>query len=261
MTPAAPVTLTRILHPCVLAACGERRILFDPCFGEFAKRPLTSAVMGISLPPPGADPGTLPPLDAIALTHGHEDHFDAGAMSRIASRGALVAVPTRSLAAQCRRLGFSRVEVAAPWETIDAGDWSLTAVPARSPNAWREVSWVARLGGAAILHAGDTAWHGGFEEIRDRCRPGVACLPVNGVSMLGVRLTMTPEQAAKAAGLLGLDAAIPIHAEMEFGRLSRLLYRARGTTAQFAEAARRLAPATRVLHPRRGEAAQVHPLP
>jgi len=259
MTPAAPVTLTRILHPCVLAACEGRAILFDPCFGTFARRPLTSGIMGIALPAPGIEPQSLPKLDAIAITHGHEDHFDAPGMSRIASRDALVAVPTKSLAARIRRLGFPRVEIVGPWEKVEGDGWSLTAVPARAPNAWREVSWVAGLGADAILHAGDTAWHPRFAEIRDRCAPRVACLPVNGVSMLGVRLTMTPVEAARAAGELRLSVAIPIHAEMRFGRLSRLVYRARGTERLFVEAARAHAPGTRVILAQRGAPVPIPP--
>jgi len=258
---AAPLTLTRILHPCVLATRESRAILFDPCFGAFARRARTSRIMGIALPPPGLEPESLPALDAIALTHGHEDHFDSMAMARIASRDALVAVPTKVLAAAVRRLGFTRVEVVGLWESVEGEGWSLTAVPARAPNAWREVSWAARIGGASLLHAGDTAWHPGFPEIRDRCAPHVACLPVNGVSMLGVRLTMTPAQAARAAAELRLAAAIPIHAEMRFTRLSRLLYSARGTETLFEEAARRLAPTTRVILAARGEPVAVHPLP
>ena len=70
--------------------------------------------------------------------------------------------------------------------------------------------------------------------------------------MLAVRLTMTPQQAASAAALLGLQVAVPIHAEMRFRRLSRLLYRARGTESAFAEAARALAPGLRVAILRRG---------
>lgn len=253
------VTVTRILHPCVLFRSGATEILVDPCFGEFARRPLTSHVTGIWMPPPGIDPGALGSVAAIALTHGHEDHLDERGMERIPSRSARVIVPSRSIERRVRRLGFERTEVLRPWETARGDGWTLTAVPARAPNARIEISYLIDLGGRRILHAGDTASHRHFEEIRERCRPDAGCLPVSGVSFLGLRLTMTPEEAARAALTLRLKTVVPIHAEMEFRRLSSLVYRASGTETAFAEACRRIAPGTQVVIARRGEPIDLRP--
>jgi L-ascorbate metabolism protein UlaG (beta-lactamase superfamily) len=118
----------------------------------------------------------------------------------------------------------------------------ITALPARAPNASIEVSYLLEAGGVRLLHAGDTATHRHFEEIAGRCSPEIALLPVNGVSFFGVRLTMTPEEAAEAARRLGVRVAIPMHAEMSFTRLSGLFYRARGTPEAFERALARLAP-------------------
>jgi L-ascorbate metabolism protein UlaG (beta-lactamase superfamily) len=248
-----PTILTRVLHPCVLVECGETRVLIDPCFGTFTHRPLTSTLLGVRMPEPGLRPEDLGSLSVMALTHGHEDHFDDVGIARLPSRETRVLVASKGLARRARRLGFRQVDVIRPWETASGGRWKITAVPARSPNAWREVSYVLGLGETRLLHAGDTAMHDRFGEIRDRCAPQVACLPVNGVSMLGVRLTMTPGEAAAAAGLLGLRTAIPIHAEMEFTRASRILYRASGTARGFTEELRRRSPGTRVVLAERGQ--------
>jgi L-ascorbate metabolism protein UlaG (beta-lactamase superfamily) len=159
-----------------------------------------------------------------------------------------------------RSLGFGEVSVLPEWESAGDERWTLTAVPARAPNARRQISLVLSLGGISVLHAGDTAVHPRFEEIRDRCAPLAGLLPVSGVSLLGVRLTMTPGEAARAAAVLDLRLAVPIHAEMRFDRLSALLYRARGTEEAFADAARRLAPSTRVLLAPRGAAVDLAPL-
>jgi len=204
------------------------------------------------MPEPGIAVEALPPLSLIALTHAHEDHFDRAAFSRLPSRAVCVVTPSRHIARQVRALGFTDVHVLGFWETMRTDGWSLTAVPARAPNALVEASWFLEVGGARILHAGDTAMHPHFEEIRERCDPVVGLLPVNGVSMLGLRLTMTPEQAARAAFVLRLRLAIPIHAEMFFGKLSRLLYRASGSPEKFEASARRLAPRTRVILAERG---------
>jgi L-ascorbate metabolism protein UlaG (beta-lactamase superfamily) len=247
------VTLTRILHPCVLFRGGGAEILVDPCFGEFARRPLTSRVTGIRMPRPGIDPARLGGVTVVALTHGHEDHLDAKGMERIPARTARVIVPSRSIERRVRRLGFVRTELLRVWETARGEGWALTALPARAPNARIETSYLLELGGTRILHAGDTASHRHFDEIRERYRPHAGCLPVSGVSILGLRLTMTPEQAARAAMALGLKVVVPIHAEMEFRGLSALVYRARGTETAFAEACRRIAPGTQVVIARRGE--------
>lgn len=114
MPPADAVTLTRILHPCVLVTHGERRALFDPCFGTFTRRRITAGFMGIGLPEPGVQPEALEGLTLIALTHGHEDHFDVEGMARLPSRSSLIVVPGPVLARRVRRLGFHDVAIPGP---------------------------------------------------------------------------------------------------------------------------------------------------
>lgn len=246
-------TLTRILHPCVLLARAGIRVLVDPCFGAFARRPLTSGLFGITMPSPGARPETLGQISAVAVTHGHEDHLDEAGLARLPGRTCPVVTGDPRLARRLRRLGFRDVRVAAPWESHRGDGWEITAVPARSPNAPREVSFVIALGPLRVFHGGDTAYHGAFGEIGRRLSPHAACLPVNGVSLLGVRLTMTPAQAARAAAELGVSTAVPIHDEMEFRRLSGLLYRAAGSGVIFREEVGRVAPGIRVALLPRGE--------
>lgn len=266
MAPSGPpggagATLTRILHPCVLLSGAGARVLVDPCFGSFTRRALTSRIFGIGMPPPGLRPGDLRGLSAIAITHGHEDHFDEVGMAGLPGRDCPVITGDPRLARRVRRLGFRDVRIAAPWESHRGAGWEITAAPARSPNAPREISFVVSLGSLRVFHGGDTAAHGAFGEIGRRLAPRAACLPVNGVSLLGVRLTMTPAQAARAAAALGVTLAVPIHHEMEFHRVSRLLYRARGTAALFRRELDRLAPAIRVALPARGEPLSLEGLP
>lgn len=254
-----PVTLQRILHPCVLLARGPVRVLVDPCFGSFTERLLTSRVMGITMPRPGVEPEALGGLSAIAITHDHEDHFDAAALARIPGREARVVVAGSRLERRVRRMGFRSVVRLEAWAAARGEGWSVTAVPARSPNAPSELSYVVDLGGFRIFHGGDTALHGAFAEIGRRMRPEAALLPVNGVALLGLRLTMTPAQAARAAAELGVATAVPIHDEMAFGGLSRLLYRTCGDGSDFRAAARRVAPALRVPAAARGEIVRLTP--
>src|SRR5882724_4628692 len=107
MRPSSAPALTRILHACVLLEGGGARVLIDPCFGAFARRPRTSRIFGIRMPEPGIPPAELEGIDVIAMTHAHEDHFDAEGLARLPSRKALVLVPTRAQARRVRRLGFA----------------------------------------------------------------------------------------------------------------------------------------------------------
>ena len=135
MDPAtqAPVTLTRVLHPCVLVDGGAARVLIDPCFGTFTRRGPVSRLFGVTLPEPGIAPEEMIDLTVLALTHGHEDHFDADGVSRLPSRETRVITAEPGLARKLRRLGFRTVDVVRPWESVSGDGWEITAVPARSP--------------------------------------------------------------------------------------------------------------------------------
>ncbi len=101
------------------------RILVDPLLvEEFGHR----GGVGLVYPPRAIDPGAMAPIDAVILTHEHEDHFNLPTLAAIA-RSVPVFVPTRSSIAMrlvLEEAGFA-VRTYAAGETIAFGDLHFTA--------------------------------------------------------------------------------------------------------------------------------------
>lgn len=185
----------------------------------------------------GPPRGPLPPPRAAGaaslalVTHLHGDHADPAALGRSLAPDGLIGRPrsaegepleTAALAWAERGLaGLDRETVEAePWQTIEAGPFSATAVPAVDGFGDPQVSWVLEAGGRRVLHAGDTLFHGSWWLTRMRCGPiDAAFLPVNGpiVSLphrqppSAIEAAMNPEQAVLAASILGAERIVPIH--------------------------------------------------
>ncbi len=115
-------------HNSVFVASGTTRLLVDPWF-----RPWREA------DPPGyrpLRPRDLGPVDAIAITHSHGDHFHLGSLLAFA-RDTPLFVPAveresilaTDLARRLREVGFTRVRALDWWETATVGDLRLEALP------------------------------------------------------------------------------------------------------------------------------------
>jgi L-ascorbate metabolism protein UlaG (beta-lactamase superfamily) len=165
------------------------------------------------------------------VTHLHEDHTDAEAIAAALAPGGVLLRPAADegefleIAGQqpaeerLRELGI-RQQVVAPWETVEAGPFRATAIPAADGFGDPQISWIVEAEGTRIYHAGDTLFHGWWW--RARMRTGdidYAFVPVNGALVdLPHRqpgsprnAVMSPAEAAAAAYALGAREAIPIH--------------------------------------------------
>ena len=152
-----------------------QRLVIDPLVGfgeleQFVGPPLTE------LPPPSG------PADVALVTHLHRDHADPDALREVP----LVLRPEANdgefleIAATTAQEAIGGT-VVAPWETIGAGAFTITAVPAVDGFGDPQVSWVVEADGRRILHCGDTIFHGSWWRIRMRRGPfDAAFLPVNG---------------------------------------------------------------------------------
>ena len=167
------------------------------------------------------------------ITHLHRDHADAAALSDALAPGAFVLEPPAGTGGDLENLALAQAEYelagaglarrrVEAWETIGAGPFSLTALPAVDGVGDPQVAWLIEADGVRVLHLGDTMFHGQWWRMALRHGPfDVVLVPVNGAvagfphrtpaSPLPVALD--PEQAAVAAQLLGARLAIPIHAE------------------------------------------------
>lgn len=186
---------------------------------DFVGPPLTPL-----LPPTG-------PVDLAMVTHLHTDHTDAANIASSLRIGGGLLRPTpavgegnevASTAAAEAELAMYGVPatVVQPWETVHAGPFAVTALPAVDGFGDPQVSWVVEADGRRIFHGGDTLFHGSWWLIARRYGPFDAVfLPVNGAVCNYPHLQppsplpadLTPEHAAVAANILRSRLAVPIH--------------------------------------------------
>jgi len=182
-------------------------------------------------------PRVVPPRAGAAVaglvTHLHRDHADAGALAAALSPGAPILEPPDGGGDAVERLGLAQADhelaetglarrPVAAWEPVEAGPFTLTALPAADGTGDPQVAWLVAAGGVRVLHLGDTMFHGWWWRMAHRHGPFDAVLvPVNG-AVVGfphrtppspLPVAMDPAQGALAARLLGARLAIPIHAE------------------------------------------------
>ncbi len=235
--------------------------------------PFGDAAAGMPLPhvvPPSA--GT-----AVAglVTHLHRDHADAPALTAALAPGAAVLEPPPGGGDALENLALAQAEheltaaalerrAVAPWESVSAGAFTLTALPAVDGVGDPQVAWLVEAEGVRVLHLGDTMFHGYWWRMAQRHGPfDVVLVPVNG-AVVGfphrqpaspLPVALDPAQAAIAVEILGARLAIPIHAEG---------YEVDGVYRPVPDAARRFAAAAaerdvpvRILAP--GETVEVSP--
>lgn len=168
---------------------------------------------------------------AALVTHLHEDHTDVAAIESAVGPAGVVLRPA-PLVGVDDDVAFTErgeelletssldVRVAVEWQSVSLGPFTVTAVPAVDGLGDPQVNWVIDAGGQRILHGGDTMFHGYWWLIARRLGPiDIAVLPVNGAKANAPHLhppselpaVLTPDQAARAAVILGAHTVLPIH--------------------------------------------------
>lgn len=191
--PAAGLAATWIGHASFLVQSPGATLLLDPVWSE------RIGLLGRIGPRRHAAPGvsweTLPPVDAVLLSHDHYDHCDLPTLRRLARahpRARLFA--PLGFAELARRAGFdaSRVALHDWWQSAElpapGGPLVVTATPARhwgnrlsgARNQRLWCGWHVAAPDASLHFAGDTALDEGmFAAIRRRLgAPDLALLPI-----------------------------------------------------------------------------------
>ena len=196
----ADLGVTRIVHGSLVLELAKTRLLVDPWFH--------SSITTRQTEPLGLTPEHLPNAAAVLITHGHPDHFDADALADIAKKTPRAIAPPQLVDA-LRSLGFAEVTALDWWDHADVGPIRVTAVPASHPV--RENGYVVSSDRVSAYLGGDTRY---FKEMSDIATAfptlDVAFLPIGGETLLGLRRTMGPLEAAKAAAVLQPRRVVPI---------------------------------------------------
>jgi len=214
----------------VLLRYGGLTLLTDPNFlhrGQYAY--LGYGLLSRRLTEPALDPGDLPRLDAIVLSHLHGDHWD-----RRARRGLDHSIPVLTTPHAARRLRvvhrFPRTAGLRTWEgfTVRRGDVQVrvTALPGRHaghpvlrgllPPVMGSMLEFGPAGGAPRMRlyvSGDTLVHDGLDEIAQRFPAAdLAVLHLGGTRLPGgFVVTMDGAHGAELARRLDPRLLLPVH--------------------------------------------------
>lgn len=198
------VALHCIKHGSLSIEVGGKWIYIDP---------VTSAVQ------PVTDYSALPKADYILITHEHQDHLDANAISQLTKQGTQLILNPR-----CQELLEGKGEAMKNGDSkVLTEGWQLNAVPAYNKSAekqqfhpkGRDNGYVLTIEGLCIYIAGDTE---DIDEMKELKGVDIAFLPCN------LPFTMTPEQLVNAAKVLNPKVVIPYHyGKTEIYKVQQLL--------------------------------------
>jgi L-ascorbate metabolism protein UlaG (beta-lactamase superfamily) len=227
MTPARDDTdtLTFIGTATTVIRLGGFTLLTDPNFLRKGQRAyLGKGLWSRRLTEPALQPGQLPELDAVVLSHLHGDHFD-----RVARRGLARDQPVLTTPEAARRLdrwGFS-TQGLRPWERVELSKADETLAVEALPAIHARGAMGALLPpvmGSLLEHrvrgevrrrvyvSGDTLTGDHISQIAER-HPDIdtAVVHLGGTRVLLHTVTMDAEQGVDFLRRARPRAAIPVH--------------------------------------------------
>ena len=224
--PVDDVTMTFVGNATMLLRIGGFTLLTDPSFLHRGQRAyLGTGLWTKRLTDPALEPGELPSLDAVVLSHMHGDHWDD-----IATRSLDKATPvvtTQAAARALGRKGFTATSDLRPWQqhVLSAGDDELriTSVPGvHGPGPLAKVLPPVMGSVLELVRGADVAWRGYISgdtlyrpflgEVLERCGPLDVLVPhLGGTKALGLTVTMDARQGADLVELLKPPVTVPIH--------------------------------------------------
>lgn len=140
---SAVMRITKLEHACLLLEKGQRRLYLDP--GKFTT-PITETSQ----------------VDAVVVTHEHDDHWTPDQLARIAARSPGVQVLTTARTAQlireARIRDLGEVHVGRAGETVALGAFSITCFGGMHAEIHSSIPLVENLGvvvDGAVAYGGD----------------------------------------------------------------------------------------------------------
>ena len=146
---------------------------------------------------------------AIALTHGHADHF--GDTLTIAKANDATVYAVFEVCEYCGSHAVGRLEPMNVGGKVVTDFGFIALTPAFHSSSYHgrymgmPTGVIVGIDGVTVYHCGDTCLFSDMKLLGEIYRPDVAIIPV------GDRFTMGPELATKAAEFIRPKVAIPIH--------------------------------------------------
>jgi L-ascorbate metabolism protein UlaG (beta-lactamase superfamily) len=213
--------ITLVRHATVLVSLAGRRLLVDPMLDPAGARPPVPDTPNQRRNPlvelPMAANDVVDGVDAVLVTHLHQDHFDAAAAAAIDKDVQLLCQP-EDLEELSHR-GFGRIQAVLGEAVYDAvrlmrtgGRHGTGAIA----DALAPVSgFVLRAAGEPVTYlAGDTVWCEEVAAALDRHRPEVVVVNAGGARFLeGDPITMTAADVAHVARAVPEATIVAVHLE------------------------------------------------
>jgi len=219
--PRTGLRATWLGHSTVLIEIDGLRVLTDPVWGLRAS-PSQWAGPKRFQPAPVAI-RSLPPLDAVVISHDHYDHLDYPSIRALAQRD-VPFVTSLGVGAHLEAWGVPshRIVELDWWESyaLPKADLTVTAAPSqhfsgrglRSRNSTLWSSMVIRSRRHAVFFSGDTGLTTEYAAIRKRLGPfDLVMLEVGAFHPAWGHIHLGPENALEAWALLGKSAFLPVH--------------------------------------------------
>ena len=220
----AGLRATIVGHASVLIQAGGLNVLTDPIWSERAS-PLPFAGPR-RVWAPGIAFESLPPIDAVLLSHNHYDHMDLATLRRLNhEHSPLMVAPLGNDVILRRAIPGIRVIAGDWWDRVKIGrDCEVMIVPAyhwsaRGVRDRRMALWCGFMLSTAVgraYFAGDTGYGDGriFHELRQRVgRPDLALIPIGAYAprwFMSAQHT-DPDEAVQILEDLEAARAVGIH--------------------------------------------------
>ncbi|PTD25619.1 MBL fold metallo-hydrolase [Sphingomonas fennica] len=219
----AGLRVTMVGHATLLIQAGGLNILTDPVWSDRAS-PLSFAGPRRATAP-GVALDSLPPIDAILLSHNHYDHLDIATLRTLHARHTpLIATPLGNDSIVLRHIPDARIWAGDWGDRVAIGDAEAHVVPAlhwssRGLSDRRMALWggfMLRAAGRLIYFAGDTGYGTGniFRALRERFGPvDLALLPIGAYDPRWFMAAQhcDPEEAIQIMLDLDARAALGMH--------------------------------------------------
>jgi len=191
------IKLTALGHACFMLETDDHSLIFDPWLSGNPEAAVSPDEVNV---------------DALLVSHGHSDHL--GDAIDIATRLGAPIVGPYELCMYCMRHGADVIPMhIGGGHDFDFGHVKLTLALHGSAVIHDDLieytgpacGFVVNAGGRTVYYAGDTGIFGDMALIGEMNDLDVAILPI------GDNFTMGPDDAVKAAEMLGASEVVPMH--------------------------------------------------